>query len=109
MAMYWGGDWLESNCWYHEQPLEELGLEKPTGVWSGAKWKAALCFREEAPMYVFVVNAKNAPGLWYQKYHVRAEMATHSGNAGNSCMHLTDDQKDVVKQAPQGGPPPHLV
>ena len=30
------------------------------------------------------------------KYEVREAMAEHSGNAGNSCIHITDDQRKVM-------------
>ena len=91
-AMYDGEEWLESNCWYSEQPLEDLGigLSRPRGPWAGAKWKAALCFRDDgAPLHVFVLDVASAKrSLWSGKYGARAAMSAHSGNAGNSCMHL---------------------
>ena len=42
MALYDGEDWLESNCWYAEQPLPD---GPPSGPYAGAQWKRALCFR----------------------------------------------------------------
>ena len=41
-ALYHGEDWLESNCWYHEQPLK---TGPPDGPHAGAKWKKELCFK----------------------------------------------------------------
>ena len=100
-ALYHGEDWLESNCWYSEQPLES---GPPSGPHAGAKWKAALCFRSEPPfrMRVFVVDAEKASGLWSNKYSVRSAMSRESGNPGNSCMHLTDCQKDALTRGRQG-------
>ena len=46
MALYDGEDWIESNCWYAEQPLES---GPPPGPCAGAKWKRALCFRGNSP------------------------------------------------------------
>ena len=101
-AMYDGEEWLESNCWYSEQPLEDLGigLNRPRGPWAGAKWKAALCFRDDgAPLHVFVLDVASAKrSLWSGKYGARAAMSAHSGNAGNSCMHLTDDQSSAMRR-----------
>jgi len=115
MASYWGEDWLRTNCWYGEQPLEELGLPPPTGSWPGAKWKKELCFRQhdretknnitnqsDFRMHVFVARVsanKNRNQLWANKYSIRANMARDTGHAGNSCMHLTDDQRDMVKES----------
>jgi len=111
LAMYWGEDWLRTNCWYGEQPLEGLGvpgLSRPTGAWPGAKWKKELCFRpgpspgEEAAatrMHVLVADVGDGDGrsrLWSEKYAVRTAMARDTGRAGNSCMHLTDDQAGIV-------------
>ena len=102
MDMYWGEDWLETNCWYGEQPLENLGigLRRPTGYWPGAKWKKELCFRGNGTkMHVLVANISSVSqrsSLWSNKYLVRAEMSRDSGHAGNSCMHLTDDQSSMV-------------
>ena len=107
MAMYWGEDWLRTNCWYGEQPLEELGipgLERPKGAWPGAKWKKELCFRQESSvtktMYVLVADlgdgGSSSRRLWSDKYSVRARMARDTGHAGNSCMHLTDDQSRIL-------------
>lgn len=116
MAAYWGEDWLETNCWYGEQPLEELGLPRPTGSWPGAKWKKELCFRQVSQagaasfegeavmrMHVFVArvpsgndNSYRRGRIWSEKYSARASMARETGHAGNSCMHLTDDQSRIV-------------
>lgn len=38
MALYDGEEWLESNCWYMEQPLPS---GPPSGPFAGAKWKQA--------------------------------------------------------------------
>ena len=38
MALYDGEEWLESNCWYMEQPLP---TGPPEGPLAGAKWKRA--------------------------------------------------------------------
>lgn len=114
MAMYWGEDWLRTNCWYNEQPLEDLkipGLARPTGSWPGAKWKKELCFRQERPgttttaavpitkrMYVLIADVGDDGNkrLWSDKYSVRAKMSRDTSHAGNSCMHLTDDQSRIV-------------
>jgi len=122
MAMYWGEDWLRTNCWYNEQPLEDLkipGLARPMGSWPGAKWKKELCFRQERPgtttavpitkrMHVLIadVGGDGNKRLWSDKYSVRAKMSRDTGHAGNSCMHLTDDQSKIVtnrSSAPFGG------
>lgn len=108
-ALYWGEDWLKTNCWYGEQPLEDLGvpgLRRPTErFWPGARWKKELCFRandddDDAAgrrLRVLVADVSRSRGrLWSGKYAVRARMARDTGRAGNSCMHLTDDQSDLV-------------
>ena len=41
--------------------------------------------------------------LWSEKYAVRAAMSRHSGNAGNACMHLTDDQTTAMRGGRQRG------
>ena len=95
-ALYHGEDWLESNCWYHEQPL---ATGPPDGPHAGAKWKKELCFKrteddtENYVLRIFVVNSKNSTSLWRKKYSTRAEMARKTGNPGNSCMHITDSQE----------------
>jgi len=147
MAMYWGEDWLKSNCWYQEQPLEELGIPGLTrqscsdSSWPGAQWKKELCFRQQQQqqkstttttlgeereekktktktktMYILIADVGNAPRsgsnnnntntinkkrgrLWSDKYLVRAMMARDTGHAGNSCMHLTDDQSGIVARS----------
>eukprot|EP00668_Euglena_longa_P005434 GGOE01006406.1.p1 GENE.GGOE01006406.1~~GGOE01006406.1.p1 ORF type:complete len:258 (-),score=64.46 GGOE01006406.1:259-1032(-) len=100
MALYTGEEWLESNCYYYEQPLPGGA---PTGPFPGAQWKTALCFKSDAPLHVFVVDAANAPQLWQRKYAVRARMADATGNAGNSCIHLTDNQQRVIPHHRSGG------
>jgi len=100
-ALYHGEEWLESNCWYHEQPLK---TGPPDGPYAGAKWKKELCFKNKNDssanyiLHIFVVNAKNAASLWQRKYSTRAAMARKTGNPGNSCMHITDSQKNVLSQ-----------
>ena len=37
MALYAGEDWLESNCWYHEQPLPS---GPPRAGASSARWSS---------------------------------------------------------------------
>lgn len=110
LALYWGEDWLRTNCWYAEQPLEGLGvpgLARPTGAWPGAQWKKELCFRPAsagegaAPRRLRVLVADVGEGdggwrLWSEKYAVRAAMARETGRAGNSCLHLTDDQSTII-------------
>ena len=46
----------------------------PAGPFAGAKWKAALAFREDAPMHVFVVDAAGASRLWSGKYVIREKL-----------------------------------
>lgn len=92
MALYNGEDWLQSNCWYMEQPLP---TGPPQGPWAGAKWKRALCFRNDASRHphAIVVDVSDATSsLWRSKYSIRHALATASGNPGNSCIHLTDEQ-----------------
>ena len=94
MAVYDGEDWLRTNCWYMEQPLKE---GKPTGAWPGAKWKGALCFQEEQPMHIFVLDVSSAKqDLWSEKYSLRSELSQRTGYMGNSCMHVSDDQSMAV-------------
>ena len=38
---------------------------------AGAKWKAALTFREQAPMHVFVVDVGQDSSMWSGKYQIR--------------------------------------
>ena len=94
MALYDGEDWLESNCWYAEQPLPD---GPPSGPYAGAQWKRALCFRnaDRQPQAV-VVDASAASSLWRSKYTIRSELARVSGNPGNSCIHLTDEQDEAT-------------
>ena len=142
MAMYWGEEWLTTNCWYQEQPLEDLGIPGLThhslsgSSWPGAQWKKELCFRQQQQqqqqqkstttttttttlgeekektktmtMSILIADVGNASGrnknninpqrgrLWSEKYSVRATMAQETGHAGNSCLHLTDDQSGIV-------------
>ena len=105
-ALYHGEEWLESNCWYHEQPLD---TGPPEGPHAGAKWKKELCFKnsgvsnaninpslsESYILHVFVADVKSTSSLWGTKYSIRAEMARKTGNPGNSCMHITDSQANV--------------
>eukprot|EP00945_MAST-04E_sp_MAST-4E-sp1_P005995 g5995.t1 len=94
LTLYDGEPWLETNCWYNEQPLE---TGKPTGRWPGAKWKHRLCFKEDREMHVFVVDVANAfEDVWSDKYRVRDLLAERTGHFGNSCMHLSDDQKSAL-------------
>ncbi len=112
-ALYHGEDWLESNCWYEEQPLPG---GPPDGPHAGAKWKTALCFRtggskeggkgaddDDFQLHVFVVDAENAPTLWNKKYSTRSKMARVSGNPGNSCMHITDSQATLPSSGAGSG------
>ena len=101
LALYWGEEWLESNCYYYEQPLPD---GPPAGPFAGAQWKTRLCFKSEAPLHVFVADAADAPALWQRKYAVRARMADATGNAGNSCIHLTDDQSRALRGPARPGP-----
>lgn len=101
MALYYGEDWVHTNCWYGESPLP---TGRPAGPYAGAKWKAALTFACEAPMTVFVVDAEGTDdALWRGKYGIRDKLRRAVPNAlGNCCMHLTDDQADALA-AWQGG------
>ena len=105
-ALYHGEDWLESNCWYDEQPLE---TGPPNGPHAGAKWKKALCFKniEDADwpyytLHTFVVDASKASTLWSKKYTTRAAMSRKTGNPGNSCMHITDPQSKALSMGVHG-------
>jgi len=142
MAMYWGEEWLKTNCWYQEQPLEDLGIPGLTrqscsvSSWPGAQWKKELCFRQQQQqqqqkssttttgeekektkrmtMHILIADVGNASGsnnnyinhkrgrLWSEKYSVRATMARDTGHAGNSCLHLTDDQSGIVGRVVTG-------
>lgn len=108
-ALYHGEEWLDTNCWYDEQPLED---GPPSGPHAGAQWKRALCFKVSTDndddgccfrMRVFVVDAKFAQSLWSKKYGVRAAMARKSGNPGNSCMHITDFQGKALDGSTRRG------
>ena len=95
MALYDGEEWLESNCWYMEQPLPS---GPPPAPYAGAKWKRALCFKgstREPHAIVLDVSAATA-SVWSSKYAIRAALARASGNPGNSCIHLTDEQDETV-------------
>ena len=104
-ALYHGEDWLESNCWYDEQPLK---TGPPSGPHAGAKWKKELCFnsddedKDNYNLRIFIVNAKKATSLWRKKYSTRSEMARKTGNPGNSCMHITDSQENVLSRGHVG-------
>ena len=103
MALYDGEEWLESNCWYMEQPLPS---GPPSGPFAGAQWKRALCFRNAAsrePHAVVLDVASATTSLWSSKYSIRAELARLSGNPGNSCIHLTDAQDEAVLDAYRSG------
>ena len=103
LALYDGEEWLESNCWYMEQPLE---TGPPTGPCAGAKWKHALCFRNDHSRHpqALVVDVSTATtSLWRAKYTIRCSLAEQSGNPGNSCMHLTDEQSDATLVAYRAG------
>lgn len=106
LALYHGEEWLESNCWcapalphvpaarihiltvpivlgarpfkkrYMESPLPD---GPPCGPYAGAKWKAALAFREEAPMHVFVVDVAQSPCIWSGKYAIREQLRQKVG------------------------------
>ena len=96
MAVYDSEEWLETNCWYMEQPLKE---GKPSGAWPGAKWKAALCFQETNPLHVFVVDVSKAKkDIWNEKYSLRAALSERTGYYGNSCMHVSDNQSATIKK-----------
>jgi len=106
MALYFGEDWVHTNCWYSESPLPE---GPPKGPYAGAKWKAALTFSGslDAPLTVFVVDtADTGGGLWHRKYGFRESLRRAVGGLGNSCIHLTDDQSTALCAAggaAQGG------
>jgi hypothetical protein len=88
MALYDGEEWLETNCWYMEQPLP---TGPPEGPFAGAKWKHALCFKGSCEPHAIVIDASTATSsLWTSKYAVRSALARASGNPGNSCIHLTE-------------------
>ena len=94
MALYFGEDWIHSNCWYGESPLPEGPPEAP---YAGGKWKAALTWRAAAPLTVFVVDASSSGGsLWSSKYRVREALRREAGALGNGCVHLTDDQASAL-------------
>ena len=101
MALYDGEEWLESNCWYMEQPLPE---GPPSGPYAGAKWKHALCFKGDLLPQVIVADVAAATSsVWAGKYALRASLARASGNPGNSCIHLTDQQDEAVLAAYRSG------
>ena len=103
MALYDGEEWLESNCWYAEQPLPD---GPPSGPYAGAQWKRALCFKNDssrAPQAVVVDTGAATSSLWTGKYAIRSSLASLSGNPGNSCIHLTDRQSPAVLEAMRSG------
>lgn len=103
LALYDGEDWLETNCWYMEQPLP---AGPPDGPYAGAKWKHDLCYRNELSRHphALVVDVRMAStSLWAAKYGIRRTLAERSGNPGNSCIHLTDAQDDAVLAAYRAG------
>ena len=91
LAMYHGEEWLESNCWYMEQPIP---TGPPPPPFAGAKWKKELCFKGAyQSMRIYVLDtSSSARSLWMEKYSIRSTLAKRTGNPGNSCIHLTDDQ-----------------
>ena len=89
LALYHGEEWLESNCWYLESPLPE---GPPAGPYAGAKWKAALAFREDAPLHVFVVDVSDAPRLWAGKYAIREKLRQAVGRGPASALYLPRTQ-----------------
>ena len=96
LALYDGEEWIESNCWYEEQPLP---TGRPAGPYAGAKWKRDLCFRSSTNSrnpYVFVLDTGPSSSLWSDKYRVRSMLARDSGNPGNSCIHITDEQSAEI-------------
>ena len=103
MALYDGEEWLESNCWYMEQPLPSGPPEAP---YAGAKWKRALCFknsRSREPHAIVLDVSTSSSSVWSAKYSIRAELARASGNPGNSCIHLTDEQHEGERGGHQEG------
>eukprot|EP00943_MAST-04B_sp_MAST-4B-sp1_P008395 g8395.t1 len=101
MAVYENEEWLESNCWYNEQPLKD---GKPSGAWPGAKWKGKLCFQEDQPLHIYVADVSNAKkSIWDAKYYLRSELSKRSGYFGNSCMHVSDDQSTIIAARKQEG------
>eukprot|EP00039_Didymoeca_costata_P006507 m.90924 g.90924 ORF g.90924 m.90924 type:complete len:234 (-) comp13281_c0_seq3:95-796(-) len=110
MALYYGEDWIHTNCWYMESPIPS---GPPSAPYAGAKWKAALTFPgqdddTQCEMTVFVVDAEGSQGaLWRGKYQIREQLRRAvPGALGNCCMHLTDDQTDALeawKVAPSSG------
>lgn len=95
MALYDGEEWLESNCWYMEQPLPS---GPPSGPYAGAKWKRELCFKgtSREPHAIVLDVSATTESVWTAKYAIRARLARASGNPGNSCIHLTDRQDQRV-------------
>ena len=107
MALYDGEEWLESNAWYMEQPLP---TGPPIGPYAGAKWKRALCYRnpqDRRPHAIVADVGAATSSLWSSKYGLRRTLAAKSGNPGNSCIHLTDEQSSRIlagrRRTGQGG------
>lgn len=102
MALYDGEDWLETNHWYMEQPLPG---GRPDGPFAGAKWKRELCFKgsNREPIAIVADVSQASTSLWSEKYTIRAALARASGNPGNSCIHLTDEQDSGVLAAYRSG------
>ena len=71
---------------------------RPSGPYAGGKWKKALCFRShERFLHIFILDVnKCRENIWLSKYQIRQEMAELSGNPGNSCIHITDDQSEIL-------------
>jgi hypothetical protein len=98
MALYDGEDWLE-------QPQPQ---GPPGGPYPGAEWKRQLCFnnaksREPHLLVLDTSTVVAASSLWSSEYRVRSQLATLSGNPGNSCIHLTDRQDESVLADYQAG------
>jgi len=48
-------------------------------------------------LHVFVADVADANvNVWDAKYQVRQSMANATGNDGNVCMHLSDNQAEVI-------------
>ena len=95
LALYNGEDWLETNCWYYEQPLFS---GPPPPPHAGAEWKKALCFKgpDQSTLKTFVIDTSSTSGsLWREKISIRSDLAASTGNLGNSCIHLTDSQEGL--------------
>ena len=54
-------------------------------------------------MAIVLDVSKTTSSVWSSKYAIRSEMARASGNPGNSCIHLTDEQDERVLAAYRAG------